>query len=70
VTGSGGTAVAVDEGAILHWRRKVAAEEGVFMESTSAAAFAGLERLIASGAIHPSEEVLIAVTGSGLKEPG
>lgn len=69
VAGSGGTAVAVDEGAILHWRHKVAAEEGVFMENTSAAAFAGLERLVATGVIRPGEEVLVAVTGSGLKEP-
>jgi threonine synthase len=69
VRGSGGGAVAVTDGSALEWQRRLARDEGIFCEATSAAAFAGLERLIASGAIGHGDSVVVPVTGSGLKEP-
>ena len=69
VQGSGGSAVAVPDEAILRWQRHVAAKEGVFCEATSAAAFAGLEKLIQQGVIPKGSRVLVPITGSGLKEP-
>jgi len=66
---TGGTGVAVADGAILEWRRRLAATEGIFCEATSAAALAGLEQLVRNGHIGPSDRVLLPITGSGLKEP-
>ena len=65
---TGGSAVAVDEAAILRWQREIARREGVFIEPTSAAAFAGVEAFIAGGVIKPAESILIAATGFGLKD--
>ena len=69
VRSSGGSAVAVTDEAALEWQQRLARDEGIFCEVTSAVAFAGLERLIADGAISPDESVLVPITGSGLKEP-
>ena len=65
---TGGTAVAVEEEAIVRWQRRMAQDEGLFMEPTSAAAFSGLESLVAQGAVRPGEVVLVPVTGFGLKD--
>ena len=69
VRATSGTATAVPDDAILAWQRRLARTEGVFCEPTSAAVFAGLERLIAHGALPVGAEVLVPVTGAGLKEP-
>jgi threonine synthase len=63
-----GTPVAVGDEEITHWRSALARREGVYAESTSAAAFAGLEKLIETGAIQKGDAVLVPITGSGLKE--
>jgi threonine synthase len=68
VQSSGGTAVTVTDEAALSWQRRLAAGDGIFCEATSAVAFAGLEKLVASGVISAGETVLVPVTGSGLKE--
>ena len=65
---TGGSAVAVSDGQIRRWHALLAREEGVFGEPTSAAAFAGLEALVARGAIGAGESVLLPVTGFGLKD--
>ncbi len=65
---TGGTGIAVPDGSILDWQAKLARTEGIFCEATSAATFAGLERLISDGVIERGDEVLVPVTGSGLKE--
>lgn len=65
---TGGSAIAVSEAHIRRWHALLAREEGIFAEPTSAAAFAGLEALIAQGAISPSESALLPVTGFGLKD--
>jgi threonine synthase len=61
--------VAVDDADIIRWRGVLAKREGVYAESTSAAAFVGLEKLVEDGTIPRGDSVLVPVTGSGLKEP-
>ena len=63
-----GAAVAVDEDEISAMQRALARDEGIFAEPTSAAAFAGVRRLIEDGVISPDESVLVPVTGFGLKD--
>jgi threonine synthase len=63
-----GVGVAVEEESIVRWQRAVARDEGLFMEPTSAAAFAGLEALVSRGAVGPEDVVLVPVTGFGLKD--
>jgi threonine synthase len=65
----GGAAVAVTERAVWDARAELAEREGLFVEPTSAAAFAGTRRLHELGVIMGSDAVLIAETGSGLKDP-
>ena len=65
---SGGTAIAVNDDAIIEWHRTLASSEGIYAEPTSAAAFAGLERLIDLGVIGRDDVVLVPVTGFGLKD--
>ena len=64
-----GRAIAVPDSEIKSWQSRLARTEGLFCEPTSAAAFAGLSRLVESGAINGSETVLVPITGSGLKQP-
>ena len=65
---SGGRAVAVEEADVARWQLLLAEREGIYAEPTSAAAFAGLERLAASGAVGADDCILVAITGSGLKD--
>ena len=65
---TGGMAVAVEETQVSHWRRALAEKEGIFAESTSAAALAGVAELVEQGAIGPADRVLVPITGSGLKD--
>ncbi len=69
VLASGGSGVAVSDLAMLRWQARLAAESGIFCEVTSAAAFAGLEKMVDEGAIKRESRVVVVVTGSGLKEP-
>ena len=66
---SGGAAVAVADDAILAARRELSTLEGLDVEPTSAAAFAGLLALRARGALPADARVLVAVTGAGWKDP-
>ena len=65
---TGGSAIAVEEAGIIRWQTLLARQEGVFVEPTSAAAFAGVEALIANGAIGRADSILVAATGFGLKD--
>ena len=65
---TGGSAVATEEANILKMQQALAELEGIFAEPTSAAAFAGLEILAKTNAIHQSDSVLVPVTGFGLKD--
>ncbi len=64
-----GSAVAVSEDSMFKWQRRLAQEEGIFCEVTSAAAFAGLETLAQIGTLGSDTVAVVPVTGSGLKEP-
>jgi threonine synthase len=69
IRSTNGTGIAVSEDSFTAWQKRLASSEGVFAELTSAVAFAGLERLIDTGAIEHGATVCVPVTGSGLKEP-
>lgn len=69
VVSSGGSGVTVSDREIIDWRSELARVTGVFCEPTSATAFAGLQKLIERGDIPAGADVLVPVTGSGLKEP-
>ena len=64
---TGGDAVAVDDVDILRFQRLLAEGDGVYAEPTSAAAFAGLERLVRGRSVGEGDVVLAPITGSGLK---
>jgi threonine synthase len=63
---SGGAIVAVSEAEIVQALGELA-RQGLYVEPTSAAAAAGLTRLLAGGAIRPEETTVLVLTGSGLK---
>ncbi len=67
VRAAGGSLVKVGDAEILDWARFLAEREGILAEPTSAAAFAGLARLVALGRLGPGAEAVVPVTGSGLK---
>jgi threonine synthase len=64
---SGGTAIAISDedmlASMLDWARN----EGIFLCPEGAAATAAYDKLIASGFLKPSDEVVIFNTGTGLK---
>ena len=50
-------------------RKELAKKDGIFAEITSAAIFSGLEKLIKQKNILPDDDVLLPITGFGLKDP-
>jgi threonine synthase len=66
---SGGGFVAVPDAEILHWFSRIAAEEGVLCEPSSAAAVAGLARARRAGTVPAGARVVCVLTGHGLKDP-
>lgn len=66
---SGGRTVAVEEGAIVAALRRTALV-GLLPELTSATAVAGFDRLAQEGFIKPSEETVVILTGTGIKNAG
>ena len=63
---TGGSVVAVEEAEIVTALRELA-RRGLYVEPTSAAAAAGLTRLLSRGVIRPQEHTVLVLTGSGLK---
>lgn len=66
---TGGTAVAVDDEALLADQRAVARLEGCFVCPEGAACFTAIRQLRESGWLSGSEEVVVLNTGTGLKYP-
>ena len=64
-----GSAVAVDDEAILAHRELLATLEGLDVEPTAAVPLAGLAALAREGIVGPDETVVACLTGSGLKDP-
>ena len=65
---SGGRFQAVTDDEILAAQRRLAAEEGVFVEPASAAGVAGLLKDVAAGESYDGKAVVVTVTGHGLKD--
>jgi threonine synthase len=65
---SGGRGVKVSDGEIIAAIPKLARETGVFAEPAAAAAYAGFMSLCEGGAIGRREQVLLMITGNGLKD--
>lgn len=63
---TGGEAVAISEATTREQLRRLH-RQGFYTEPTCAVAPAALENLRASGAIDPGEDVVVALTGTGLK---
>jgi len=66
VRATGGRCLAVSEEEIVAALRRFA-QQGFFVEPTTAAAGAGLSRLIADGVIAAGQTTVVILTGSGLK---
>jgi threonine synthase len=69
VRGTGGTAVAVDDGALLADQRETARLEGSLICPEGAACVTAVRQLRESGWLAESDEVVVLNTGSGLKYP-
>ncbi|MDE0060987.1 MAG: pyridoxal-phosphate dependent enzyme [Defluviicoccus sp.] len=65
-----GIAVALDDAEIATARAALARREGLFVEASSAAAFAAIERLGAAGTFRGGDSVVAIATASGLKDAG
>lgn len=67
---SGGMAVTLEDDALLDWQRRLASGSGLFVEMSSAAALAAVDRLTEKGTIGRDETVVAVLTASGLKDSG
>jgi threonine synthase len=67
-TSSGGRFRAVTDEEILSAQRKLAQEDGVFVEPASAAGVAGILQDLAHGESFAGSTVVVTVTGHGLKD--
>jgi threonine synthase len=70
VAESGGVAVAVSDEETLEAEKLIASTEGLFVEPSSATAFAALRRLVERGIIDPKSRVCCLATGTGFKDMG
>jgi threonine synthase len=69
VRDSGGLIEVVTDEEILRAYRLLAQTEGIFMEPASAAAVAGLVKLVKQGRFEPGSTLVLTLTGHGLKDP-
>ena len=67
IRASGGTAVAVDDDAIMGGVRDLAENEGIFAAPEGGAAMAAYRKLLANSFLKESDEVVLFNTGSGYK---
>lgn len=66
---SEGTAVAIDDSEILSAMKNLAKTEGIMQSPEGAATYAGVQKLIESGFISPSDSIVLFGTGSGFIYP-
>jgi threonine synthase len=69
IRASGGTAVAVEDEALLEAAGRLAREEGIFASPEAGATVAALPLLLESGVVEPDDAVVCFVTGHGIKYP-
>jgi threonine synthase len=67
ISQSGGQAIAVEEGSILHWTQKACRAEGIAICPETACCFAALEQLKSRGQIRSTEQVVVFNTGAAQK---
>ncbi len=67
IRASGGTALTVTDDELLAATDVLAHLEGIYAAPEGAATVAALRHLLASGALHPEERIVLFNTGSGLK---
>ncbi len=67
---SGGNGAHVDDAAILAGIRELAALTGIFGETAAGVTFAAAKQLADRGAFTPDDEVVLCITGNGLKTAG
>lgn len=65
-----GKVVSVTDEDALAAQRRLAHEEGLFCEPSSAVVPVALRRALSEGWVRPEETVVGVITGSGLREPG
>jgi threonine synthase len=65
---SGGFAVSVADEQILEAQKILARNEGLFVEPSAAAAFAGVMKSVREKKIAPEDRVVVLLTGHGLKD--
>jgi len=65
-----GKCIRVSDFEIQEAQLKLAAETGVFAEPSSAATLAGLQKALAKKWINSNEDIVLLITGHGLKDPG
>ncbi len=66
IKNTGGSMIEVSENEIIR-SLKFLGSNGFYVEPTSSAAYAGLEKLIEDGVISVDDEVIMVITGNGLK---
>ena len=64
---TGGRIEAVPEAAIADGMRLLARTEGLFTETAGGVTVSALEQLVRAGAVDPDDEVVVLITGIGLK---
>ncbi|HUQ49195.1 MAG TPA: threonine synthase [Terriglobales bacterium] len=64
---SGGTAIAVSDDEMMKCLKEWSEDEGIFAAPEGAASLAAYKRLLGSGFIKPSDQVVLFNTGTGLK---
>lgn len=67
ILGSGGTAVAVSDADLVAGIRRLAEDTGIFTETAGGVTVAGALALAAQGAFGPDDEIVLCITGNGLK---
>ncbi len=67
ILGSGGTAIAVSDADLVAGIRTLAQDTGIFTETAGGVTVAGALALAAQGAFSADDEVVLCITGNGLK---
>jgi len=66
---SRGMAESVSDASLLEAQRLLASSEGIFGEPAAVAPLAGLRKLVEKGTINRTDNIVLVVTGNGLKDP-
>jgi threonine synthase len=64
---SGGAILGVDDAETVSAMRLLAETEGILTETAGGVTLAALRRAVANGAVRPSDETVLVITGNGLK---